>query len=341
MAIRFAHCRFPNLSRFLGLKKWKRFVFDESGRGLQSAVTTILLLNSACILLESIQDLSNENFLHENAWGWIEFGFSLVYAVELSLKLATIPFDKYWLEGANRFDFFVTNLLLVVSIVWVSPSIIIPQEALRYFTILRLLRLLELVKQTKRFNFIFTCLASMAQGCVPVILSVFVATAMFSILGGHLYGGLVYGTNPDLEDSGYFADNLDVLNFNDFGMSLMTFAGMIVSGGPVTNLIEGFGLVGPGGHALSTVFFFTNYYFVILVLFNVFIAFIIDAFMVGFSSQNMAEKGVEEGRDGLDTTNLPVEEGFEVIKNKAKGSDKLYKAMFEKELKEILGEGLS
>jgi two pore calcium channel protein len=122
------------------------------------------------------------------------------------------------MNTANRFDLFVTVILLAVSVVWATPHIYVPQEALRYFTILRLLRLLELVKQTKRFSFISTCLANIAKGSTPVMLSVFAATAIFAILGSHIYGGLVYGTNPDLQESEYFKSNLDVLNFNDFSM---------------------------------------------------------------------------------------------------------------------------
>ncbi|GMI43130.1 hypothetical protein TrCOL_g9080 [Triparma columacea] len=342
---------FPRMSSSLGLGRLKAYVLDESRSGLQSLVTSVLLLNSSCIFLESMQDLYNIQIANEDVWGWVEFGFSIVYAGELCVKLATIPFTKYWIKTANRFDFFVTVVLLTVSIVWAAPSVPVPQEALRYFTILRLLRLLELIKQTKRFSFISTCLANIAKGSTPVMLSVFVATSIFGILGSHIYGGLVYGNNPDLKDSEYFSSNLDVLNFNDFSMSLMTLLAVIVSGGPITNLIEGHGLVGWGGENVAVMFFFTFYYLVLLVLFNVFIAFVIEGIIIGFSGQMLVEneakegrrkeqgveEGVEAGRKGVETVSIPVEVGFEVIPNTAKGSDLLYKSMFANELKQILG----
>lgn len=183
------------------------------------------------------------------------------------------------------------------------------------------------------------------------MLSVFVATSIFGILGSHIYGGLVYGNNPDLKDSEYFSSNLDVLNFNDFSMSLMTLLAVIVSGGPITNLIEGHGLVGWGGENVAVMFFFTFYYLVLLVLFNVFIAFVIEGIIIGFSGQMLveneakegrrkeqgAEEGIEAGGKGVETVSIPVEVGFEVIPNTAKGSDLLYKSMFANELKQILG----
>ena len=124
----------------------------------------------------------------------------------------------------------------------------------------------------------------------------------------------------------------------------MTLLAVIVSGGPITNLIEGHGIVGWGGEQVAATFFFTFYYLVLLVLFNVFIAFIIEGIIIGFSSQKLEEKegrevlgGIEEGTAAsVDAGSIPVEVGFEVIPNKAKGSDLLYKSMFASELKEIL-----
>ena len=321
----------PNISRLLNLQACKRFVENETWSGLHAVVTCVLLVNSVCILLESIQDLSNEYiFLPENTWAWVEFSFSMLYAVELALKLATTSFDKYWLSQLNRFDFFVTVLLLVMSLVWVMPFIDIPHDILRVFTIIRLLRLLELMKKMQRMRFISDCVAKMLAASGPVVLPVFIVTSLFCIAGNQLYGGLVYSSSPELQESDYFDSNFDVLNFNDFGMAFMPFVAMIVSGGPVTDLIEGHGsLSGWGGRNLSVAFFFSYYYFGVLVLFNVFVSFIIDAFIVNFEV-----KDLEEGVDKLEGF-IETEEGYEVTRAKAKGSDILYKKMFEDELEEI------
>jgi hypothetical protein len=85
---------FPGVSSTLRLDRLRAYVLDESGSGLQGLVTTVLLLNSGCILLESIQDLYDVHIADEDVWGWVEFGFSIVYAGELGVKLATIPFTK-------------------------------------------------------------------------------------------------------------------------------------------------------------------------------------------------------------------------------------------------------
>ena len=61
------------------------------------------------------------------------------------LKLLTIPWDMYWDEKKNRFDFVVTWVFVVVSVWWASPLEGITADMLHYFTILRLLRLLALL----------------------------------------------------------------------------------------------------------------------------------------------------------------------------------------------------
>lgn len=78
---------FPRMSSSLGLGRLKAYVLDESRSGLQSLVTSVLLLNSSCIFLESMQDLYNIQIANEDVWGWVEFGFSIVYAGELCVKV--------------------------------------------------------------------------------------------------------------------------------------------------------------------------------------------------------------------------------------------------------------
>lgn len=173
----------------------------------------------------------------------------------------------------------------------------------------------------------------MSEGSLPSILTVFFATSLFNILGTQIYGGLIYADNEQLIDSEMFKNDMDVLNFNDFSMGFMTFLAFLVSGGPVTEIIDAFGLVGSGGQSVSVIFFYAYFYIVCYVLFNVFVAFIIDAFLVNYESQF-----IEEGEEKEAEAMIKVEEGYEVIHHKASSSDLLYKKMFSAELEAILEE---
>ena len=70
--------------------------------------------------------------------------------------------------------------------------------------------------------------------------------------------------------------NYDVLNFNDMAMAFMVFMAMLVTGGVVTPVIQGLGLVSRGGKWCSIAFNFSFYYIGVLVGFNIFVSFIID-----------------------------------------------------------------
>ncbi|GMI17234.1 hypothetical protein TrLO_g3296 [Triparma laevis f. longispina] len=313
----------------LRLRSWV-----EDGH-LKRIVNWILVLNCCCVFMESYQDLKkNESIiLDQDTWGCIEFSFSILYVLELIIILITTPWTKFTAFRSNLFDCFVTLLLFTASVVWAIPTINLSSDLLRYFSILRLLRLVELVKETDRFGFISDCIVSMSEGSLPSILTVFFATSLFNILGTQIYGGLIYADNEQLIDSEMFKNDMDVLNFNDFSMGFMTFLAFLVSGGPVTEIIDAFGLVGSGGQSVSVIFFYAYFYIVCYVLFNVFVAFIIDAFLVNYESQF-----IEEGEEKEAEAMIKVEEGYEVIHHKASSSDLLYKKMFSAELEAILEE---
>jgi len=218
----------PALWTTYNLDRVKRFVTDETSyMALPTLVRLTLAVNSLFILAESYQDLSHDDALKEHmllkqdTWGYLNLAFSLLYTIELALKLTTIPFTKYWLYARNKFDCTITLLLLLISLLWLLPFVHISPETLRFFSILRLLRLLELIGRLPTYTFIVECVAYMARGCVPVILTVATAAGLWCVLGVQMWGGMVHADNPLLKDSDYFSDNFDVFNFNDMSMGMM------------------------------------------------------------------------------------------------------------------------
>ena len=181
------YTKFWNAWELNRVKQWAED--EESYIGLPSLAQIVLSINAVFVILESHQDLSHNSVEHEDmilpqfAWGVINLAFSLVYSAELATKITTIPFDKYWLYSGNRFDFVVTIALLIISVLWAIPQVHIDSETLRFFSIIRLLRLLELPARIKRYSFIVDCVVFMAKGCTSVIAVVFVATSLWCIVG--------------------------------------------------------------------------------------------------------------------------------------------------------------
>jgi len=300
--------------------------------------TSVLILNAVAIFMESYQDLANldgaEGWPSARFWGWIEFSFSNAYFAGFLLCLAVEPFDKMFSDLARRYDFFVTISLEVVSVLWCLPGIYIPTVALRYFNILRLARLLTVIMQIKKVALIVKSLKLILKGSVSVINLLVMCVFLWSVAGVQIYGGQVYSGQSALDDSDLFDGNYDVLNFNDMGQAFMVFMAMLVTGGVITPVISGLGLVSTGGRVGSTAFMFSFYYFVVLVVFNIFVSFIIDGLTsIDLEGDDAVDEKVQKFKELIDAQ---PDDGFEVIVKPRGSQNAMYLKLFEDELDEIL-----
>jgi hypothetical protein len=72
---------------------------------------------------------------------------------------------------------------------------------MRYFTILRLLRLVRLLAQVERFAFICTCIWKMMMASKEAIGLLFGILYVYATMGVMLFGGLIYdGNEGELSD---------------------------------------------------------------------------------------------------------------------------------------------
>jgi hypothetical protein len=359
----FVQREYTEFWRAYRLDRVKAWAEDKVGyTSLHFIVRCILMVNAASIFLESYQDLQHDEeqkdslILSQNAWGWINMGFSFVYVAELGVKVTCIPWGRYWLYTTNRFDFIMTLVLVNISILWALPQVYISNETLRFFAILRLLRMLDLVAKLPRYEFFMECIVFLARGSKDVMLVLFISSSLWTTFGTQIYGGAIYAENEALKDSDMFKTNFDVYNFNDYVMGLGTFTTILVAGGPQTALTDAFGLV--SSHKTSVVFFFSFYYLNVMVFMNVFVSFVVDAFLSQYSVREAKlQEEVEEkleressssfgngarraGRSrsvvGKDLDEEHVEAGWEVIKFDSKSNDALFVSMFEDDLADII-----
>ena len=259
--------------------------------------------------------------------------FAIIYFVIVGLRLLVEPFDRYWLSLQNRFDLFVTLILFVTAMLWVSPFYL-PREVLRFFNLLRLLQLLKLLSHVDFLSFMADCFVRISLGSLPILTLVYCATSVWAIIGCQLWGGYVYGGNPALQGSDMFEASMDVLNFNDFPSALMVFCGMIVTGGPFTEIIDAYAT--SSGGFLSGLFFMSYMYVIFFVFFNCFVSFVIDAFISRYElrkTDTLDTKQTETLRS-LYATYHDAE--YEVVASmRWEGSEELYKRMFADELEEL------
>lgn len=303
---------------------------------LDCIINHVLFINSFLVLVESLEDLGNlDTSVSSDMWATIEFGFSFIYIFELILRLSCISFNEYWDDNSNKFDFAATMTLFVIGVLWADPDIYISDQTLRYFTILRLLRLLRLLASMDTFGFICQCIWRMLLASKEAIGLLFACMYVYSALGVMIFGGLIYDGNADLEGTDYRDSNYDILNFNDFGLGMISlFVNLITAFVP--EFYEAFSAVSK--FPMVAVIFWVSFYVIgVLVVFNVFASFIIDIFLAQYENAEKSDSA-RKVEDGLKHAEGQGSSDFKVLSSFV-GSDDIYKAMFMEEDGEEAEEG--
>lgn len=186
--------------------------------GFDIVMNWVLIINLMLVITETAYDLNN--WTEPVGMRYLELSFSIVYVFELSCKLSVMHFKYYWSWRSNQFDFFTTWLLLASSVLDEIASSEAGSSVKRYMNILRLLRLLRVLKQLKgikKVQLMVETICNIVSKSRNIMTLLWMVTFFFAMLSVQLWGGILYKSNPALEDSEYKEKGLFVLNFNDFG----------------------------------------------------------------------------------------------------------------------------
>lgn len=117
-------------------------------------VAFILILNLAAVIVETTLDIENNSA--QQVWQKVEFVFGWLYVVEMALKTYSFGFENYWRDGQNRFDFFITWVIVIVeTTTFLAPddfSFLSNGEWIRYLLLARMLRLFRLLMHVQRYR---------------------------------------------------------------------------------------------------------------------------------------------------------------------------------------------
>ena len=332
--------RLPGVYRLLGVERVKPFVARPAteGWGLRRLLWLVLVLNAGEVVIASAEDYLNLAppqvvCCTERTWGLVDMSFAIAYFLLVGIRLLVEPFDRYWLSLQNRFDLFVTLVLFATAMLWVSPFDL-PREVLRFFNLLRLLQLLKLLSHVEFLAFMADCFVRISLGSLPILTLVFCASSIWAITGNQLWGGYVYGGNPALQGSDLYEASMDVLNFNDFPSALMVLLGMIVTGGPFTEVIDAYATT--SGGFLSGLFFMSYMYAIFFVFFNCFVSFVIDAFISRYELRKTDALDAEQAETLQSLYATYQDDEYDLVAStRREGSEDLYKRMFAEELEEL------
>ncbi|KAJ1447854.1 hypothetical protein M885DRAFT_450891 [Pelagophyceae sp. CCMP2097] len=328
-------------------RTYSNLVSMVAAPAFERAITFALVLSSFFVFLQSWMDLANvENPQSERAWGALELAFSCFYIGALAVELTVKPFDEFWLTPSNRFDLVVSVTLFIAAVLWALPGVALDRRVVHSLTILRLLRLLNLVAAVPRFKLIATCkhprpargapetgddtckgIGRIVPASLGVVGLLYASAALWVSTGVQSFGGLIYDGNEALDGSDYLESHYEVLNFNDFAMGFMPLFASLINGGPLKALVEAFDRVSQD-KAAGMLFFFSWQIVGVLVMANIFSAFVIEAFLSQFNDaialRSDAETALPSDRHNANVASL----GYRIVPQRGSSRDDVYKAMY-------------
>uniref|UniRef100_A0A673T766 Ion transport domain-containing protein n=1 Tax=Suricata suricatta TaxID=37032 RepID=A0A673T766_SURSU len=323
----------------------------------------IILINAIFIALDE-----KNPFISHAEWLFLS-----LYIIEILLKLYTYEPRAYF--GRKQFWNWFDMLIIMAALVATLANTTIQSGQCHCFTLqLPLCRLVPEALLYPRFRVIVTTLINIG----PTILTfgglVLVVYYVFAIIGMEAFRGkvrfsdpnftspdaLVCG-NPALKDSAFARDRYCKNNFNDLASSFIVLMELTVVNQCLLLLAGGFALV---THQAAKLYFIGFHIVVVILIVNIFIAFILEAFFVAYSleksevetaiEKKIQELGVgiqeEEMQDGKLIDNVDAKDSgfsgddgdnkrkdlkglyFRIASKKYRTVDALLQQMFESEI---------
>uniref|UniRef100_A0A4W2CY06 Ion transport domain-containing protein n=1 Tax=Bos indicus x Bos taurus TaxID=30522 RepID=A0A4W2CY06_BOBOX len=258
----------------------------------------IILINAIFIALDEKDSLIS----------YAEWLFLSLYIIEILLKLYTYEPSAYF--GRKQFwNWFDTLIIIAALLATVANTTIQArkynsQQVLDIVLILRILRLLRVIVSIQRFRVIVTTLINIGPTMLTFGGLVLVVYYAFAIIGMEVFHGkihfldpgsgspdaLVCG-NPALKDSAFAQGRYCKNNFNDLASSLILLTELTVVN-QWHILADGFALV---THQAAKLYFIGFHVVVVILIVNIFIAFILEAFFVAYSlEKSEVETAIEK-----------------------------------------------
>jgi two pore calcium channel protein len=290
----FVQVRIPKLFQSSGYQTLCKGVRSTA---FEYVVDIVLLLNAVVIGIQSYPELSGQNVeldphysngYIDTIWELMETIFTALYTTEVVLKVMVYGWKKYSESPRNTFDFVVTISALLATGYVYYPNAYSDSRLIRYIVMARVLRLGRLLVSINAFQVIGTISAEILPAAKSVIMLLFFIMYLFAAMGMMLYGGMISRdpSNPlsfailnnDFSNNDYWANN-----FNDMMSGMIVLFNLLVVNN-WTNCEIGFEAV-TGGKWVR-LFFFSFHILGVILVNNLVIAFIINAFFQQLATIN-------------------------------------------------------
>ncbi|KAL0001937.1 hypothetical protein SO802_015718, partial [Lithocarpus litseifolius] len=289
---------FPSVYNSPCSKKLKGFVQSPM---FGYIISSILILNLFAVIVETTLDIENNSA--QKVWQEVEFVFGWIYVLEMALKIYSFGFENYWRDGQNRFDFMVTWIIVIgETLTFVDPqglTFLSNGEWIRYLLLARMLRLIRLLMYIKHYRAFIATFITLIPSLMPYLGTIFCILCIFCSLGVQIFGGLVNAGNASLDGTDLSDDDYLLFNFNDYPNGMVTLFNLLVMGNWQAWMQSYKELTGT---AWSLTYFVSFYLITVLLLLNLIVAFVLEAFFAEMDLKSLdnfeeQDKEVQGGND--------------------------------------------
>jgi two pore calcium channel protein len=236
-------------------------------------------------------------------WFWVLFLFAVFYTVATSLKLRVFGFERFWnmKPVQHRFDFFSVYPLFIATLLRIVCAIFTRRTSPSHFllkaiVLLHIIRILRVIVYVPALNYLARFLVKLAPTYYRMGMLLLLIFYLYTTLGLHFFGGLLYAGNPALAGSDYASSNYFAFHFNDFNTGMVTLFNLMMLNS--WNVFSA-AFVSVTGSKWAVVFSISFFVIVNLIVLNILIALIIDC-------ASSIKGSAEDAREGGDLSYYAV-----------------------------------
>ncbi|ETI53565.1 hypothetical protein F443_03480 [Phytophthora nicotianae P1569] len=259
-----------DLSGYVIIRATQRFVacgwFDR-------AVDVIILGNFIAILME-IQAKIHGEVAVSLLWERWMLVFSLVYIVEMILKMYVFRLGGYFSSTKNIYDCAVTLVIFVAEVSVHSHSFEVEWQWIRLLLLFRFLRCLRLLVALQALSSMFAIVVRLIPAFATLYGMLGLLMYQYAAAGMQLFGGKLVVGDPRLASIPYGQANFYSNNFNDFASSLTTLFELLI--------VNNWFVTMEGAVAVTTkwsrIYFISFYVVGVVMVLSLVVAFVVEAY---------------------------------------------------------------
>jgi len=266
---------------------YQRFGSIIQSEAFETAIDFAAIAQCIVVLIQSFPDLAGHeeivaSGMIEGTWEFMEGIFTLIYVLEMSVKIMVLGWDRYTSSLRHVFDGFITVVAFVTTMIVYYPNDFNNPKMIQVVMVLRIFRIVRLFMVMKSFRLFCRTFVGILPSVGKMIVLLFCIMYVFSAIGMHFFGGLVT-RDPEnvlsyLLKGTEFADNLYwANNFNDLLSGMNVIFNHLV--GNNWDAMES-GILAVTQTKESRWFFFAFYVVGVILVNNLVISLSIDAFII-------------------------------------------------------------